>query len=165
VTEQTPDQSRIDLLVLNSSGTLEIVQGTQAVTPTAPTYPSDKLVLAEVTITEESPATPSITYADIRDVRFFLNLGGGVSTATDSAYVNVTGDTMTGTLNLPANGLVAGTNQLVLSGGNVGIGTTSPASKLDLEGGGTANGITLGTANQAQIYYDATNSRLVIKVQ
>ena len=42
---------------------------------------------------------------------------------------------MTGTLNLPLNGLIAGTTQLVLSGGNVGIGTTSPVSKLDVKGG------------------------------
>jgi hypothetical protein len=39
---------------------------------------------------------------------------------------------MTGTLNLPINGLVAGTNQLVLSGGNVGIGTTTPGSILQV---------------------------------
>ncbi len=40
------------------------------------------------------------------------------------------GDTMTGTLNLPTNGLIVGTNQLIVSGGNVGIGTTGPSSKL-----------------------------------
>jgi len=57
------------------------------------------------------------------------------STVTPSNYVAVAGATMTGVLNLPANGLVAGTNQLVLSGGNVGIGTTSPVSKLDVKGG------------------------------
>ncbi len=54
--------------------------------------------------------------------------------AANSNYVNVTGDTMTGTLNLAANGLVAGTNQLVISGGNVGIGTASPSSKLEVQG-------------------------------
>ncbi len=52
----------------------------------------------------------------------------------DTAYVNVTGDTMAGTLNLPANGLVAGTTQLVLSGGNVGIGTAAPSTILSLGG-------------------------------
>jgi hypothetical protein len=48
------------------------------------------------------------------------------STVTASDYVAVVGSTMTGVLNLPANGLVAGTNQFVLSGGNVGIGPTVP---------------------------------------
>jgi len=57
------------------------------------------------------------------------------STVVPSNYVAVAGSTMTGVLKLPANGLVAGTNQLVLSGGNVGIGTTSPVSKLDVKGG------------------------------
>ena len=48
--------------------------------------------------------------------------------------LNKGGDTMSGTLSLPANGLKAGSNQLVLSGGNVGIGTTSPAASLDVAG-------------------------------
>ena len=72
----------------------------------------------------------------------------GVASSThnhDAAYVNVTGDTMTGTLNLAANGLVAGTNQLVLSGGNVGMGTASPTQKLEVSGNvkisGTGSGL------------------------
>ncbi|MBU4257706.1 carbohydrate binding domain-containing protein, partial [Patescibacteria group bacterium] len=124
--------SRIDLLTLDSAGALGITQGTQAVSPSAPAYPTNRLVIAEVTINET--VTVVINNADIIDVRPFLNLGGGVTTDTDNAYVNVSGDTMTGTLNLPANGLVAGTNQLVLSGGNVGIGTTAPLAKLDVRG-------------------------------
>ncbi|MEQ1875073.1 MAG: hypothetical protein ABL958_00410, partial [Bdellovibrionia bacterium] len=52
----------------------------------------------------------------------------------DADYVNVGGDTMTGALNLPSNGLVAGTTQLVLSGGNVGIGTSTPGYKLEVSG-------------------------------
>ena len=47
-------------------------------------------------------------------------------TSGSASYVAKSGDTMTGTLNLPSNGLVAGGNQLVLSGGNVGIGTATP---------------------------------------
>ena len=51
-----------------------------------------------------------------------------------SAFVAKAGDTMTGTLNLPANGLRVGANQLVASGGNVGIGTITPQAKLDIQG-------------------------------
>src|ERR1017187_2247807 len=60
---------------------------------------------------------------------------GGVAPASGSTnYVAKAGDTMTGTLNLPANGLVAGGNQLVLSGGNVGIGTANPLRTLSVNG-------------------------------
>ena len=41
---------------------------------------------------------------------------------------------MTGNLNLPVNGLIVGTNQLVVSGGSIGIGTTTPQQKLDVNG-------------------------------
>ena len=53
---------------------------------------------------------------------------------TSSNFVAKAGDTMIGTLNLPANGLVVGTNQLVLSSGNVGIGTNAPRATLDVNG-------------------------------
>ncbi|MBZ5543879.1 MAG: tail fiber domain-containing protein [Acidobacteriia bacterium] len=45
---------------------------------------------------------------------------GGVAA---SGYLQKTGGTMTGTLNLPADGLAAGTTQLALGYGNVAIGT------------------------------------------
>ncbi|MBM4252935.1 MAG: hypothetical protein FJ146_13265 [Deltaproteobacteria bacterium] len=52
------------------------------------------------------------------------------ATADAATKVTKAGDTMTGVLNLAANGLVAGTDQLVISNGNVGIGTATPAGKL-----------------------------------
>jgi hypothetical protein len=56
-----------------------------------------------------------------------------VTTALGYTPVNLAGDTMTGTLNLPSNGLQVGTNDLTFITGNVGMGTTSPSHKLDLE--------------------------------
>ncbi|MDP2921543.1 MAG: hypothetical protein Q8O12_04150, partial [Candidatus Omnitrophota bacterium] len=157
VNSATPAESRIDLLVINSSGTLEIIQGTQAATPSAPAYPSDKLAIAEVTITEVSPASPVITDTDIKDVRFFLNLGGGVSTATDNAYINVTGDTMTGVLTLsPASG-----NALVTTAGNVGIGTASPGAALDVAGAiRSSNGLTV-SAGAVSLPANSINDTMV----
>jgi len=72
----------------------------------------------------------SVAYAYVADDADTLD-------GSDSAdFVAVAGDTMTGTLNLPMDGLVAGTDQLVLSGGSVGIGTASPGDfKLNVEGG------------------------------
>jgi len=52
-----------------------------------------------------------------------------------TAFVLKAGDTMTGRLNLPVNGLVAGTGQLVLSGGKVGIGTTNRGAPLHVRQG------------------------------
>jgi hypothetical protein len=83
------------------------------------------------------PPTPYALYAPSAGNAERLN--GQLATAFapasgSTAYVAKAGDTMTGTLNLPANGLVAGANQLILSGGNVGIGTAPPQAKLDVAG-------------------------------
>lgn len=56
------------------------------------------------------------------------------STTASSTYVELAGDTMTGTLNLPSNGLVVGTSQLIVSGGNVGVNKAVPTSTLDVDG-------------------------------
>ena len=56
-----------------------------------------------------------------------------LTTALTYTPVKITGDTMTGKLNLPANGLQVGTS-LIVSGNNVGIGTTTPAYALSVSG-------------------------------
>lgn len=50
-------------------------------------------------------------------------------------FIAAAGGTMTGILNLATNGLTVGTTQLALSGGKVGIGTSSPQDKLEVSGG------------------------------
>ncbi|MBY0317001.1 MAG: DUF1566 domain-containing protein [Bdellovibrionales bacterium] len=52
----------------------------------------------------------------------------------DTEKLNKSGDTMTGALILPANGLTVGTTQFTASGGSIGIGTATPSTKLDVEG-------------------------------
>ena len=64
-------------------------------------------------------------------------LGGQSATA----YVAKAGDTMTGTLNLPPNGLMVGDSadllyDLVVLNHNVGIGTAGPGALLDVAGNG-----------------------------
>lgn len=78
-----------------------------------------------------------LVYCDGTDV-FALNY--------TSTGVLKTGDTMSGTLVLPSNGLTAGTDQLVISGGNVGVGDATPDYKLDVAGTFNADGaVTLGS--------------------
>jgi microcystin-dependent protein len=89
------------------------------------------------------------------------------ATADASTKVSKTGDTLSGALNLPANGLVAGTNQLVLANGNVGIGTTVPAVSIDLRSRTDAIALPSGTSAQQPaspvagwIRYNTTTSAL-----
>jgi hypothetical protein len=62
----------------------------------------------------------------------------------DNRSVAKTGDTMTGVLNLPADGLKVGVTQLVAAGGHVGIGVAAPENSegwnrvVDLLGAGHA---------------------------
>jgi hypothetical protein len=78
--------------------------------------------------------------------------------------VNRAGDSMTGALNLPSNGLSVGGNQLVVSGGNVGIGTVSPSVSLDVAGKGaffTEITIKGGSSEGGQIVLNDTNVQSV----
>ncbi len=91
-----------------------------------------------------------------------VNTSGAITvnaTADASTKVTKTGDTMTGTLNLPANGLNAGTNQLVLSGGNMGIGTTTPNAKLQISTTSAAPGVVVvAAAGQTADLLETLNS-------
>ena len=73
---------------------------------------------------------PIVSVAFAFRAEYANKLGG--KTAGD--FVDKAGDTMTGKLNLPHNGLEVGTNEFVVYDGNVGIGTTNPAAKLDVDG-------------------------------
>ena len=75
----------------------------------------------------------------------FQGNGAGLTnvSGTDATKVSKSGDTMTGVLNLPANGLTVGASQLVVSGGNVGIGTSSPKAALEVNGSLAARRLTV----------------------
>lgn len=70
----------------------------------------------------------------------------GFTPMASGSYVDKTGDSMTGALNLPINGLTVGTNQIVVSSGKVGIGTVAPVVSLDVAGAVRAGSETAVTA-------------------
>lgn len=78
---------------------------------------------------------------------------GGWSCAMPSGLgytpVNKAGDTMSGTLGIPANGFIVGTSQLVAANGYVGFGTTNPNAAIDVQG--TFNGPPLSKFSNAGI--------------
>jgi hypothetical protein len=142
---------------VNSSGTLT---GTRLIstvaTGIAPVQVSSTTLVPNLYASRANVADAA-TAAYNADLVDGLHAAAFAPAAGSMAYVWKSGDTMTGALTLPANGLVAGTNQLVLSGGNVGIGVTAPVATLDVEGssadqivsvsqGGSGNGIAASTA-------------------
>lgn len=77
---------------------------------------------------------------------------------------------MTGALNLPTDGLAVGTNQLVTSGGNVGVGTAAPSAPLHVSNPSTLaqsitgyflqNAIPDGSSTFLKLGKQATNNNL-----
>jgi hypothetical protein len=74
----------------------------------------------------------------VPEMRLYTGSAWVAAYVSGASYVAKAGDTMTGALILPSNGLTVGTNQLVTSGSNVGIGTSSPNTKFVVSNGGAA---------------------------
>ena len=84
------------------------------------------------------------TFASLGSNTFFGNqtVEGSLTTTgvvtsgsiTVNGGLTASGVITSGGVTVPANRLTAGTNQLVLANGDVGIGTASPAALLDIEG-------------------------------
>ena len=78
---------------------------------------------------------------------------------TFNSKVSKSGDTMTGALNLPSNGLVVGTDQLLVSGGNVQVGSTSAwGGRLSVTSIGSATSAGSATSNAAIGVTDSANN-------
>jgi hypothetical protein len=58
---------------------------------------------------------------------------GKLDSTVDVRYVNASGDTMTGYLNLPVNGLRVGATGFIMTNDNVGIGTNLPSERLTVD--------------------------------
>jgi len=91
-TAPAANKCAIDILHIDSAGTLAITQGTEVdlpSEPSAPTYPTDKLVICEVYL--ESGDT-AIYQWQIKDVRPILNLGVGLKNIVEDTSPQLGGD-------------------------------------------------------------------------
>jgi len=111
---------RIDLVTLDRSGTVAIVTGAEAPSPVAPTYPTEKLVLAEIThttaetiITNEDDATNGFISKDSRE-----NLSKSESivgaTNTDVDTHSTSGEQTLFSVTIPADALGVGSGYEII---------------------------------------------------
>ncbi len=71
------------------------------------------------------------------------------TTSVDTRYVKKTGDTMTGRLTLPADGLSVGADQLYSTAqGDIGIGTNGPMARLHVAGDLRVDGVIRASGQQ-----------------
>ncbi|MFZ2769739.1 MAG: hypothetical protein WAZ50_01275, partial [Minisyncoccia bacterium] len=94
----------------------------------------------------------------------------GSTTLQNFTFNNATGSAATTTNLYFSNNLTGPGNFIVNSSGNVGVGTMSPTSKLDVNGlitttGSASGGIQFGTTGQGQIYRDGVTGDLYIVPQ
>ncbi|MBI4460309.1 MAG: hypothetical protein HY648_09670, partial [Acidobacteria bacterium] len=90
--------------------------------------------LADANVTAAKVAADVATQAELDAEAVARAAADATLTTAVNGKVAKDGDTMTGTLNLPADGLVAGGTQLVAAGGKVGIGMATPSEKLEVAG-------------------------------
>jgi hypothetical protein len=126
---------------------------------------ANKVLLKKSSVAAKVPLTTDLDYGELAlnyaDGKLHYKKSNGSTidhfpsaAVVATGYVAKTGDTMTGTLNLPSNGLKVGTTQLVVSSGNVGIGTGSPATKLSvISPAGEYRQLELNCATGGQILY------------
>jgi hypothetical protein len=96
--------------------------------------------------------TNGISLYSSSGVGYLMNADGTGGKIVTTATANV----FTATQTLPSNGLVVGTNQLVVSGGNVGIGTTSfGTNAVGVLGIGNGTAPTTSPAGMGQLYVES----------
>ena len=76
------------------------------------------------------------------------------SAAAGTTYVARAGGTMTGRITLPADGLLVGATQLVVTNGNVGIGTANPTNALAVNGTIKAKEVIVSVDGWADYVFD-----------
>lgn len=167
---------RIDLLVINSSGTLSRVAGAEAASPTVPTIPSDKIVIAEVfnrvgqtSIKDVDDATNGYIQKDARPFlkndNFKLDQDGSTIYAADGGgsdtYVITldpvpTAYTVGMVINFKAN--TANTGAATLNVNGLGAKTIEKNKDIELTDGDIKAG------QLVSVIYDGTNFQMQSQV-
>lgn len=159
---------RIDLLTIDSSGTIGRTAGTEASSPSVPTYPKDKIVLAEVycrvsqtTIRDSDQGSNGYIKQDVRP--FFsmpraITQGNTEIYAASSAGTDSYAITVSPAISAYVDGMllsfradVANTGPATLNANSIGAKTIKKAHDIDLSDGDIEAG------HIVLVQYDATN--------
>lgn len=112
--------------------TILVRAGTPNAVPVAPAANANEVPLYQVRVNAGAVNLVAGNVTDVRNkIRSLRDAWVGIDTINavvaqlDNNYVNIAGDTMTGHLTLPSNGLAVGTTELVVAGGKVVIGGAS----------------------------------------
>jgi hypothetical protein len=156
---------RIDLVCIDSAGTISIVTGTEAASPSAPTYPADKLVLAEIYLKTTSTSirnydagsTAGYILKDSRIITSPYGFSEYFGDGSDGAIDINSGSFSSGPITSNALTRDAHFTNLTLSGGNLdpagykifvsGTLTRSSTYKIFRNGNNGSNGNNGGGAN------------------
>jgi hypothetical protein len=126
---------RIDLLVIDSAGTLSIIQGTPAASPVPPAYPNDKTVICEVynrvgetSIKDADDGVNGYIYRDVRPIidRTYISSTNQIAAGalTGDKFANLgsipSGAGVIPSANLPTN--LGATKIDVIAGENITAG-------------------------------------------
>lgn len=172
VTITTADATnpRIDLIVVNSSGTLAVRAGTAAAAPKPPARTANDVVIASVYVPANDTAIATLQIKDRRVIRggsspvCIYRTTAAETTNNTSAAVNIL-DKTNGGVSIPSGLFLAGSILRVRIGGNILLNSGTPTLTLTVIYGGTTMFADATIASVADADRAAWNLELVVVAQ